>query len=87
MLETMTVSPLETNHRLRNEMHAVPSLPRQGYRSTDHVPLHFTTTTAREKPRKRGFLVIGEVLAVTAGGIGMAAAAVLAARDQMGASP
>ncbi len=43
----------------------------QGYRSTDHVPLHFTTPTAREKPRKKGFLVIGEVLGVTAGGIAM----------------
>ncbi|CAN0054746.1 unnamed protein product, partial [Ectocarpus sp. 6 AP-2014] len=37
----------------------------EGYRSTDHVPLHFTTPTAREKPRKKGVLVIGEVLAVT----------------------
>ncbi|CAB1117872.1 unnamed protein product [Ectocarpus sp. CCAP 1310/34] len=59
----------------------------EGYRSTDHVPLHFTTPTAREKPRKKGVLVIGEVLAVTVGGIAMATAAIMAARDQMRASP
>lgn len=44
----------------------------QGYRSTDHVPLHFNTTTARDTgPRKKGVLVIGEVLGVTAAGIAM----------------
>ncbi|CAM9832553.1 unnamed protein product [Pylaiella littoralis] len=60
----------------------------EGYRSTDHVPLHFHTPTARDTgPRKKGALVIGEVLGVTAAGIAMATAAVLAARDQMGAGP
>lgn len=60
----------------------------QGYRSTDHVPLHFTTTTARDnEPRKKGVLVIGEVVGVTAAGIAMAAAAVIAARDQWGGNP
>eukprot|EP00752_Nemacystus_decipiens_P005274 g4784.t1 len=60
----------------------------EGYRSTNKVPLHFTTPTARDTgPRKRGVLVVGEVLGVTAAGIGMAAAAVMAARDQAGTSP
>lgn len=60
----------------------------QGYRSTDHVPLHFTTPTARDTgPRKKGALVVGEVVGVTAAGVAMATAAVMAARDQIGASP
>lgn len=55
----------------------------QGYRSTDHVPLHFTTETVRQnEPHKKGVKVIGEVLGVTLAGVAMAAAAIVAARDQ-----
>lgn len=62
--------------------------PPQGYRSTDKVPLHFTTPTARiNEPRKSNTVVIGEVVGVTAAGVAMAAVAVMAARDQAEVSP
>ncbi|CAM9696047.1 unnamed protein product [Laminaria digitata] len=60
----------------------------EGYRSTDKVPLHFTTPTARtNEPRKSNTVVIGEVVGVTAAGVAMAAVAVMAAKDQAGVNP
>lgn len=57
----------------------------EGYRSTRNVPLHFTTVTARQaEPRHKGTRVIGEVVAVTAAGVAMAAVAIVAAKDQAG---
>lgn len=85
-------SRMNLSMQLPNLFRTLPNhgrtINRQGYRSTDHVPLHFTTSTARSnEPRKKGALVIGEVLGVTVAGVAMAAAAVVVARHQAEASP
>lgn len=60
----------------------------QGYRSIRNVPLHFTTETARQpEPHHNYARVIGEVVAVTAAGVAMAAVAIVAARKQGGPHP
>ncbi|CAM9155842.1 unnamed protein product [Discosporangium mesarthrocarpum] len=53
------------------------------FRSSELVPLHFTTETQpSETHRNRGLAALGEVIAVGAVGVVMAALAVIAAREQ-----